>query len=248
MSMKKTLLFTVLISFNFLFSQQLYTGYTNDNNAGVTSVYNQPAALVDTKTKLNITTSFAFINTNNFNGVNFNLLFNPFTNQTSKYRKPIFNGYESTNFSVDLIGISYELNHENAIGYSLRFRGFTNRDGISDELTQFEFDNYNNPNFTGPSSVEIKKLNYNSFNYLEHMFNYARVIYNEKDRFLKAGVAFKIINGTNAEYYFADGQVDFTSSNSTSLSNTNIQYGQADNSTSLDKRRVGFGFFFWVFF
>ena len=182
--MKNILLFTTFTIYNLVFSQQLYTGYTTDNNAGFTSVYNQPAELVDSQTKLNITTSFSIINTNNFEGRNFNTIFNPFGGtQSSKYRKPVFNGYQSTNFSVDILGIKYELNHDNAIGYSLRFRTFANKDGIPDQLTRFEFDGYNDPNFTGPSSIEIKKLNSNTFTYLEHMFNYARVIYNEKDRF-----------------------------------------------------------------
>jgi len=223
------------------FTQQQYTGYSNDNNSGFTGVYAQPAALVDDKAKLNITSSFAYFKTNNYSATNLNFFFNPLTNQRNKYREPKKHGYMSSNYSIDIIGIKYEINHGNAVGYSLRYRSFTNLDELPKELAKFDFNAYYDSSFANPYSVQLTKFGFSKMNYLEHSFNYARVIKNEGEHFLKAGVALKIINGIDASYYYMKGDLNFENAATTSFSNTSVQYGQAGNSNSLSGRNNGFG-------
>jgi outer membrane protein OmpA-like peptidoglycan-associated protein len=222
-------------------AQQHYTGYSTDNNSGFTKVYNQPAELVDDRTKFNISSSFAMLRTNNFKATNFNYIFNPLQNQLFKYRKPSFLGYESNNFSIDIFGIKYEINHKNAIGYSVRYRSFKNLDGLSDGLSKFSFNNFNDPDFVSPYSIDFNHLNFNKFNYFEHSFNYARVIIDEKERFVKVGGALKLINGTSASFYEMNGATVFTSQDTTQFNNTDIKYGYADNNNSIDGRHNGVG-------
>jgi len=223
------------------FTQQHYTGYTTDNNAGHLTVFNQPASIVNTKTKFSIGTSSAFYRTNNYIGTNFNLIFNPINTQTQKLRNNLSLGYRSSNLSVNIIGLKYEINHDNAIGYNLRFRNFKNREGLAKELGLHEFNNFNSPELVGTGPITIDKMNFNRFVYLEHMFNYARVIVNKNEKMIKAGVAFKIINGINADYTYITGQTNFPQAQVPTFTNTEINYGKAGNASSLDDRHNGFG-------
>lgn len=223
-------------------SQIQYTGYVNDNNSGYTRVYNQPAAIVNSKTKFNLTMSTSLFNTTNYNAINGNILLQGFQGQVTKYRKPTFSGYKASSTSIDILGLKYEINHDNAIGYSLRYRNISNLDGVPQELTKYANDDFNSTEFVGLPPLILKKLNYNKIEYLEHMFNYARVIIEDKERFLKVGISLKVINGIRSSYYFADGEMTFIDATTTKFNTTNIQFGKQDNTTTLDNRNDGFGF------
>lgn len=243
--MKKiyTLLILAITCHTFTFAQQQYTGFTMDNYAGYPGVYYQPAAIVNTNHKVNFNMSYVLLNTSNYLAYNFNIFAGSIDEQATKYSNHSSLGYQSFNFSADLFGLSYEINHENAIGYSLRLRYFSNKEGIPQAYTEADYNDYIDNGVVG-APIEIKRMNYQNFRYLEHLFNYGRVIVDDRDRFIKAGIGFKIINGFNAEYFYADGEMQFNTANSSdaSFNNTSFQFGQANNSSSLDDRNNGFGF------
>lgn len=239
---KLGLIMLFILTTIFVNGQQQYTGYNTDNFAGFTKVYNQPAEIVGTTQKWNVTSSGVFLSTNNYSARNFNLFVGSVSEQPKKYRKSVGLSYRSTNYSIDLLGLKYEIDHKNAIGYSIRYRYFSNKEGIPQKLAKADFHNYGQAGYVdGP--IELKKLNFQNFSYLEHMFSYGRVLIDDRDRFLKVGGSFKLINGLNAEYFRAEGSIELDSPNlpTATFSSTNFQYGKAGNGTSLDSRKIGAG-------
>lgn len=240
--MKKLLLSSLLMGSLFGFSQNQYTGYSSDNYAGYTASYIQPASIVNSVTRLSITSSLNFGSNNNYSGRNASLFSNAFGNENFRYRDHSSRGYQSRNFSLDLIGVSYEINHENAIGYSLRTRSFGNLDGLSNEWTDAIFNNYDS---TKVQFAGFDKYSYNQFIFNEHRFNYARVIHEEGQHFLKGGVALKLINGIDATYLYAkEGEMEFISQNGSTANYENVafEYGRAEKENMFSSRRLGFGF------
>ena len=241
--MKSILLtiFTLMAFFNW--GQQQYTGYSTDNFNGNTGSYIQPASIANSMNKFAITGSLVFLNSTNYIGTNTSGLSVAFGNQTQKYREPFKKGYEMSSFSLELLSGYYEIDHKNSIGYSLRTRYFSNLDGLNIPWTAANFNNYDG------STIVNTPLDYTGFSrqqfiYNEHRFNYARVIFDRGERFLKAGVAIKVLNGIDATYLFSDqGTMKFDpqASSSANFNGAEFQYGGAEKKNSFTTRKLGLG-------
>jgi outer membrane protein OmpA-like peptidoglycan-associated protein len=227
-----------------LFAQNNYSGGNAlDNYAGYTTSYFQPASIVNSLQKLSISGSLNALKTNNYSGTNMSVLSKTFGNESSRYRDHSGMGYQSRNSSIDLIGVSYEINHNHAIGLSFRIRSFGNLDGLSNEWTNAIHNDYDDSKPLN-TPISFENYSYNQFIYLENRFNYARVIMNKKTNFLKAGIAFKIINGIDATYLYADnGSFQFNAANSSeaTFASTEFKYGTAEKSNMFSSRNSGIG-------
>lgn len=236
--------FTALVITPFISAQQIYTGITSDNFLGYTSSYFNPASIVNTTNKFSVSSSFAFLQTNNYLGTNNSLLSLAFGNEQLRYRDHLSAGYEMNNFSFDILGGYYEIDYNNSIGYSFRIRQFGNIDGLPDALTlakDTDFDDTKPLN----TPISFSAFNYSQFIYSEHRFNYARVLQDDTPHFIKAGAAFKLINGIDATYLYAnEGSFEFTSPNGDNADFTDVefQYGRAEKNNSFSSRKLGVGF------
>ena len=224
-------------------AQNNYTGFATDNYNGYTGSYFQPASIVNSVNKVSVVSSFNFLAGNNYSGNNASVISTLFGNENSRYRDHFNNGYQFRNTSFDVLGAHYEINHENAVGYSFRIRSFGNVDGLDNAWTEAIFNGYDD---TKPLNTPITMRNYNyvQFVYNEHRFNYARVIQDEGDRFIKAGVAMKLINGIDATYLHArDGEFQFDQPFGTNgdITVTEFSYGQAEKENMFTTRKLGFG-------
>ncbi|MDX1652081.1 MAG: DUF5723 family protein [Brumimicrobium sp.] len=224
-------------------AQQQYTGYSSDNFNGYLSSYLNPASIANSVNKFSFTGSFVYLRSNNYLGQNSSNLSLLFGNEQERYRDHRSPGYNMNNFSADIVGAYFEINHENSIGYSLRLRQFGNVDGLPNELTKAKDNNFNN---TKPlnSPIDFTAMNFVQFVYSEHRFHYARVMHNSTPHFLKAGIAVKLINGIDATYLYADeGSFEFTDPNGSSanFNGTTFRYGRAEKDNSFSSRRLGFG-------
>lgn len=227
-----------------VFGQQQYTGVSNDNFLGYTGSYLNPASIVNTTNKFSVTTSLVFLRSSNYLGSNNSGISQLFGNEQQRYRDHLTSGYDMNNFSIDIIGGYFEIDHRNSIGYSFRIRQFGNIDGLPDELTAAKDNNFDN---TKPlnTPIDFSAINYSQFIYNEHRFNYARVIQDDNPHFIKAGAAFKLINGHDATYLYADeGSFEFISSNGPPADFTGVQfrYGRAEKDNMFASRKLGVGF------
>tara|TARA_B100000508_G_C11465718_1_gene282269 strand:+ start:17311 stop:19635 length:2325 start_codon:yes stop_codon:yes gene_type:complete len=243
MTIRFNLFLTSILSAVLTFGQQQYTGLSSDNFAGYTNSYFNPASIVNTTNKFSVSSSFVFLQSNNFLGANSSAISLATGNEQERYRDHMSKGYQMNNFSFDVIGGYYEIDHNNSIGYSLRIRQFGNVDGLPDALTKAKDDDFTE-NPTG-TPIDFSAFNFSQFLYTEHRFNYARVIQDDTPHFIKAGGAFKLINGHDATYLYADeGSFEFASQNGVNTDFTDVQfrYGRAEKYNSFSSRKLGVGF------
>ena len=227
-----------------VFAQNNYSGGNAlDNYIGYSTSYFQPASIVNSLQKLSISGSLNNLKTNNYTGSNTSILSKTFGNESSRYRDHSGLGYQSRNSSIDLVGVSYEINHNNAIGLSFRIRSFGNLDGLSNEWTNAIHNDYDNSTPLN-TPISFENYSYNQFIYLENRFNYARVIKNEKANFIKAGIAVKLINGIDATYLYSDqGSFEFdgSASSEATFASTEFNYGRAEKGNMFTSRNTGIG-------
>ena len=242
--MKKILLLLLIGSSFSVLSQQQYTGYAFDNYSGYTGSYTQPASITNSLHKFSLTSSLVNLSANNYSGNNSSLLSVLLGNERNRYREPLFKGYQMQNFSLDLISGYYEIDHKNSIGYSFRIRQFGNLDGLTTEWTAADFNNFDS---TKPlnTPISFEKFGLQQFIYSEHRFNYARVIQEGTEHFIKAGVAVKIINGHDATYLYADeGSFEFQNKDNgvVTFNETTFEYGRAEKNNAFSSRKLALGF------
>ncbi len=224
-------------------SQALYNSYSNDNYNGYSGSFAQPASIANSVYKLSITTSFQSMVTSNFKGMNSSALSIGFDNEQKRYKDHRSGGYEARNNTLDILGLQYEINHNNTIGYAFRTRFFSNVTGLPNEFTLADHNDFDS---TKPLNSLFSFSNYNmsQFVYNEHRFNYARVLINDNDRVLKAGIALKVINGIDATFLAAsEGEMKFTENTGDQIdfNNTDFQYGKAEKKNQFSSRQPGFG-------
>ncbi|MGM0477851.1 MAG: DUF5723 family protein [Bacteroidota bacterium] len=239
----KLTIFMMLSCSLFSYGQQQYTGISTDNFLGNTSAFLNPASIVNTTSKFSVSSALVRVQSNNFQGANASLVSRIFGNEQERYRDHSGPGYVMNNFSIDVIGGYYEIDHQNSIGYSLRIRQFGNIDGLPSQWTQAVDEGFENNPVGQP--VNFSNYNLTQFIYNEHRFSYARVIQNETPHFFKAGAAFKLINGIDAAYLYAEeGAFEFNGQNAVSgdFSEVPFEYGTAEKDNSFTSRKRGFGF------
>ena len=240
----KKILFTLfaltLFNFNSL-TQTHYNGFVTDNYSASFSSSLQPASLVDNRFKWAIGAGGNYTYSNNYIGQNLNNYIHSSPDK-SAYRQPTFKGYYSELLEVTAFAGFIEINQKNAIGYSIKYKDFTNFDGMEDELTLLDYNS-----FTGDSNVIGKefnqgKLTFSQMKWVEHNITYARTLIDDRENFWKAGITFKIMNGLDARFLHTEGgDVTFNANNQLTYDNMEFKYGHSDNDNQLFSSNLGVG-------
>ena len=206
MKLKSTLYQTLVLFIAFLFfsksQAQSYIGFLSDNYSGVHGVLSNPANIADSRLKLdvNLVGVSAFFG-NDYIGFNISEAFADIsTTFDDAERSPL----ESNNLALnmDLLGpaVLLTINEKNALSFYLRGRLFFNaidvngetlsKEGGFDETQDFFIDE---GNLSGVSNL-----------WAELGFSYARVLLNQKQHFLKAGVTLKYLQGAGNAHVFSE--------------------------------------------
>lgn len=200
-----TLIFLLAVS-GLIRAQQFYTGIVADNVVSSNLASYNPSTIVDSKSKFAISSNFNFSGISNFCSSDYL----PYGTK-AKYIASKNPGYKNKYTTFDLLNIKYELNHENALAYSFRFRIFDNLGGVPSVWAQNTVNDYEKNIIDQKQS--IAGFSIARMNFTEHNFTYARTIFDRQTSFLKAGATLKILNGLNAKYFYANsGEVNFTDS------------------------------------
>lgn len=196
-------------------AQQTYTGIVSDNAVNSLIATYNPATIVESKSKLAITFSGSYSNISNFAANTYRVY-----GGGAKFRETSKPGYKNTFYNLDILNFKYEFNHENAVGYSLRSRAFSNLKGLPTNWAENAANSYDPTVPNVPQ--DISGFSLSQMYFTEHNFTYARTIFNKQTSLLKAGATLKILNGLNATYFYAN-------SGSMTLQNTNGGFAQATN-------------------
>ena len=187
------------------YGQQFYTGIVADNVVSSNLAAYNPSSIVDSKSKLAISSNFNFSAISNFSSSDYL----PYGTK-SKYidaKKP---GYKNKFMTFDILNVKYELNHENAVAYSFRYRIFNSVLGLPKVWQQNAVNEYDPQKNIINEQQSMAGFSMSRMNFTEHNFSYARTIFNRQTSFLKVGGTFKILNGLDAKYFYANsGEITF---------------------------------------
>lgn len=222
------------------FAQTNFNTYTNDNYSAQFAASLQPAALADNRYKWGVGLGGNYTYSNNYIGSNVNNFLYGSADK-SAYRQPTFDGYFSEMIEAVLFTGFLEITPKDAIGYSWKVKRFTNFDGLEDELSQMDFNSFTDGNIIGNEFFQ-GRLAYNEMTWAEHNLTYARVLVDDKERFMKGGATIKILNGLNARYLYTDGgNVTFQANDQLNYDGMEFQYGESDENNQLFSTNIGFG-------
>ena len=231
--MKNKILFAIAFFSICYANAQSYFGYLNDNYAGVHSVINNPANIVDTRYRADINLfSFSGLLTNDYYGAKFgDLLKSDYDFERDGKQYPS----DANNFLInaDILGPSFmfNLNKKSSLAIFTRARSITHLSNISgkalNDIQEDIDENYqvNNQNFSIAANA-----------WGEFGVSYARILMDKGEHFLKGGLSAKYLYGAFTGYAKANNlniAYNYTGdpATSTTSSSGNLEAG---NITSLD--------------
>ncbi len=242
--MKKSLLFIFFIS-TYIIKSQDFTGFNQSNYAGVTGVYQQPASIVDSRMKFDmnlIGVNLGFYN--NYIGIKrealkkqgswSNATFPAFedTMFQEKYLVPNDNGKNKSlmlNSRIAMPSFMVSINRKNAIALTWNIRNYLNIDGVSQQLADLIYKEFNYPSLW-VTNLENKNLSIQEMSWAEYGLTYARVLKEDNEHYFKAGVTVKLLRGIQSGYmYVNDLQYNIKSTDTASIFQSNVNYGHSDN-------------------
>ncbi|VXC06779.1 conserved exported hypothetical protein [Flavobacterium sp. 9AF] len=194
--MLKRLILIVSCLFSFLIQAQSFFGAQHDNYAGIYSVINNPANIVDSRfrTDVNIT-SGSFFAGSDYYSVKLGDVFSNGDFEEYARKSPTNNNNFYTN--IDLLGPSFQMNinDNNAIAFFSRVRGIGHISEI-DGLFLEKIENDVNQDF----SVTNQNFSIASNSWFEIGLSYARILFNNEKHFIKGGISVKYIGGLYSGY------------------------------------------------
>lgn len=211
-----------------------------DNYFSSNSVTFNPSSIVDSKTRLSFSTGLNFTNHSNFYKKDYPIY--AITNLEGKLVDGKKHGYQLREYTQDLFNFKYELDHKNALAYTFRIRSFQNKRGIPENWNENAALDYIS-NTTG--IVDMSGFNMTQLDYTEHVFTYARTIFDQGERFLKAGVSFKLLNGLGAKYFYVNsGTINFQDqySDFAEIKDLDAEYGENFSDAQMKYKNRGIGF------
>lgn len=121
------------------------------------------------------------------------------------------------------------LNEKSSIAITTEMRTMVNIDGFEEPLAQLSYYGFNRPNlWLQPFTNDHVSIQYMSW--LEMGVDYARVVVDHNENFLKIGIRPKLLLGLGSAYLFADN-MKYLANNKDTLTffNSQIQYGHSTN-------------------
>ncbi|MBL7931797.1 MAG: OmpA family protein [Bacteroidia bacterium] len=167
-----------------------------------------------------------------------------FTDTTWKNQDPNSPGYYRNNFKlvnngkskaaylsnrVVLPSFLISINRKNAIAFNWSVRNYINIDGISQDLVDLAYSNFELSRLINVR-LQNKNLNVQQMAWAEYGLSYARVIKPDGPHFLKAGVTVKLLQGLEAVYFYVrDLDYQVSTKDTMSFFRTSVAYGHSDN-------------------
>jgi hypothetical protein len=237
------LVFFGVISMN----AQSYIGYAIDNYSGVHGLTFNPASVVDSpfKADINLVSASGFGGSDYF-GINVSDIINSgggfdFEADVDKFPKNDNNFF----FNADVLGPSFmfNLNEKSSIGISTRVRAFLNINNISGELYESLADGFDE---TNDFDFNMSDFNGTIHAWAEIGVTYGRILINNEENLLKAGVTLKYLQGAGSAFFNAPsitGQYDASANTLTTTGNLNYGLSQQDfNADDIDYKDLSSGF------
>lgn len=233
-------------------------GWMNDNYAGVNGIDLQPASIVDSRFKFDM--SILHFNAsliNNYVGLRRSFISDKgwdtdgdFKNLylTDRYPLPrydnpqdslknIYDGkkpdkvnvYTNIQTSLPILNFMVSINRKNSFALTTKLRSMTNVDNLSPELARLAYSELGDRSLW-QTRLNNKDLNINSMSWGEIGITYGREIFSINDHYLKGAVRAKYLAGLVATYmYSSNVEYEFKNDDTLSIYNSDVSYGAASN-------------------
>ncbi len=243
--MKKiTLTFFAFLS-TFLMYAQDFNNFMNSNYIGINGIDLQPASIVDSRFKTDITlTGLSVTAANNYvglqsralqrNGAAFNGASYPAFKDSSFQWKYLTEKYEGPTKSVivslqaSMPSFMININKKSAMAFTWRVRSITNVDGVTPELARLIYYDINYPSLY--KSLQNIQLSVQTMEWAEYGVTYGRVLKDNNEHFFKFAGRFKVLQGLGAAYMYLD-KLDYKFDNDSILNiySSRAAYGHSTN-------------------
>jgi len=266
---KVILFFSICLSFSI--SAQNYLGVQSSNYAGVMGTDIQPASFVDGRFVFDL--NLASFNFNLYNNAGaFDTKDMPkwwvksFTDQTiyDSWAKPdstfadryFVKRYDANstkllgiynNTQIDVLNFMFHIKPTIAVGFSAKMRSITNIDNIDPKLAVLA---ENELDYSDLWKVQLNEelLSVNHLTWLEYGINYAQVLKDDNEHFMKVGGRLKYLSGLAAGYLWTDNfQYKLENADTSMVLQGDFDYGYSGNiddmgnSTGFPKQASKFG-------
>ncbi len=188
---------------------QDFLAFSNDNYGGVTSMFYQPANIVDSRYKFDM--EFIGASTrieNNWWSLDPAVIyrFDSFkdTNFVNKYFSPIDNKdnkYAFQSFEARILSFSLNLSDKSAFGFSIRSREIINFNNLDADAADLILSKNNVPSLAG-QNLDFKDMSQSAVAWAEYGLTYSQVLMDNHTHFLKAGITAKLLQGMGAIYLY----------------------------------------------
>lgn len=131
----------------------------------------------------------------------------------------------------EILGPSFLVNlgDYTAIGFSYKIRTYFNMDGLDSPLAQLMMSKLDKEDLW-KMKIDNKSLSIQTMSWVEYAGNYARVLYDKEEHFVKVGGRLKLLQGLQAAYMFVDNlHYKFENSDTLSLFESDVNYGHSTN-------------------
>lgn len=193
--MKKITLLLLTLSASLFMSGQSFNGFLTDNYSGVNSVILNPANIVDSrfKTDINIVGVSTFVG-NDYTGVSFSDITKgdfDFDDDAKTY--PTDNNNALWNTDVLGLAFMFNLTENSSLAVSTRARAFVTAHNINGDL----IDNFDSDD-SDDVNIDAGNLILTGHGWGELGVTYARVIIDDRTKFLKGGLTVKYLQGAGS--------------------------------------------------
>lgn len=251
--MKKIITLAFLCLFSIIKSQD-FMGLQTSNYAGVVGVYSNPANIADNRMKVDIVLAgLNFVAENNYAGIKRSAINGGFFGafQPAGYSGGSWDStrkgsasYWKNNFVVSnnnktksvysaarvvLPSFMVNINAKNSIAFNWSIRNYVNVDGIGPDLAKLLYEEFQYPSLW-VTKLNNKNLSIQQMAWAEYGLTYGRVLKEEGEHFVKAGVTAKLLQGLSAAYvYIKDLNYTLDTADVFNFFNSDVAYGHSSN-------------------
>lgn len=216
---------------------QDYLAFSHDNYGGATSMFYQPANIVDSRYKFDM--EFIGLSTridNNWWTLDPAVLYrlNSFTdsNFVNKYLSAIDNNdpkFAIQTLEVRLLSFSLNLSDKSALGFNIRARQMINFNNLDHQAADLIINKNDIPSLYG-NDLNLTDMSQSAVAWAEYGITYSRILLNNKTHFLKAGLTAKLLQGMGALYLYEKTLQYKYSNQDTALNvNADVRFGATSN-------------------
>ncbi len=234
--MKRLLPLIALLCATNIYAQN-YLGLRQSNYSGILGADLNPSTIVDNRYQFHMTVVGAnvdFYNTYFSSDVGMLGSMNAFSDST------FFDNHISQNTSQDIhsVYLNNEINGPSflvslsdvsALGFTYKLRTYFNLDGVGTPIAQLGLEELKYEDLWR-IRIQNESLSLQTMSWAEYGANYARVVYDENEHYIKVGARMKLLQGIQAAYLFVDDlEYEFTNNDTLSLFESDIDYGHSTN-------------------